>query len=399
MIRRLRRSNGWSQARLAELLNAAADRDTNTRHDVYRWEAGKRVPHVWLPTLAQVLNVPRETLERATVGTSQPGPLATIAELLPADSDPLLPLSTTRTGHQIGNQTVDDLFGRIHGLRLADDVVAGGDLMVPAFRELRSVSRLYRESTHTEEVGTKLLVAIGELAQIAGWIASDAGRHGQAEQAYHLGISAARQAEDNTLTGNLIGSLAYQYANTGRPQDSVTLAKAAIEVTGPDAPPRARALAYDREAWAFTKTDRAQEAMWALGIAREALHARTDQDRGELAYLYWVTAEELDIMEARCYTELSRPLRAVPLLTTVLDRYDAAHARELALYLSWLAIAYIAANEPEEAAKTTRRMVTVAGDLSSERLITRARAVFERLSPFDHIPDVADVLSLLSEGF
>ena len=40
MIRRLRRANGWSQARLAEILNAAAGRDTNTRHDVYRWEAG-----------------------------------------------------------------------------------------------------------------------------------------------------------------------------------------------------------------------------------------------------------------------------------------------------------------------------------------------------------------------
>ncbi|MEU0483712.1 hypothetical protein ABZ260_31555 [Streptosporangium sp. NPDC006013] len=37
--------------------------------------------------------------------------------------------------------------------------------------------------------------------------------------------------------------------------------------------------------------------------------------------------------EARAYTELRRTLRAVPLLTEVLTRYDATHVRELALYL------------------------------------------------------------------
>ena len=216
-------------------------------------------------------------------------------------------------------ETVDDLYGRIHGLRLADDVLAGGDLIVPALRELRSASRLYRESTHTEAVGTTLLTAIGELAQIAGWIASDAGHHGRAEQAYHLGISASRQAEDHTLTGNLIGSLAYHHANTGRLHDALTLVEAATTITGPDAPPRARALVHDRRAWTHTRTNNPQETIRALVNAREALDAYVAGDE-EPAYLYWVTTEELDIMEARCFTELSRPLRAVPLLTKVLDR-------------------------------------------------------------------------------
>ena len=43
-------------------------------------------------------------------------------------------------------------------------------------------------------------------------------------------------------------------------------------------------------------------------------------------------------------------MRAIPILTDVLSGYDATHARELALYLSWLAIAWADANEPEEAA-------------------------------------------------
>lgn len=79
-----------------------------------------------------------------------------------------------------------DLQQRVHGLRLADDVIAGGDLIRPALRELRSAVKLYRESSHTDDVGRELLRQIGELAQIAGWIASDAGQHSEAEQIYRF---------------------------------------------------------------------------------------------------------------------------------------------------------------------------------------------------------------------
>jgi len=391
MIRRARRAHGWSQTRLAEELNAASGRCTSTRQDVYRWETGRRVPVFWLPFLARVLGIPRRTLERATAGTAPPGPASPLAELLPAETDPLLPLATARTGHRIGERTVEDLTGRVHGLRLADDVLAGGDLIGPAFRELRAAVRLYQESTHTERIGNALLTAIGELAQIAGWIASDAGRHGQAEQAYRLGISAARQAHDTTLAGNLMGSLAYQHANTQRPADAVTMATEAARVTGDRAPARARALALDRLAWAHTKADHPQDTIRALGQAREALDTHHDGTE-EPGYLYWVNDEELQIMEARCHTELHRPLRAVPLLSAVLDRYDASRARELGLYLSWLAVAYADANEPEAAAGTAERMITVSGDVPSDRLTTRTRTVLDRLRPFTTTPEVRDLL-------
>jgi hypothetical protein len=138
----------------------------------------------------------------------------------------------------------------VHGLRLADDVIYGGDLIRPALRELRAAVRLFREGSFTEEVGRQLLTQIGELAQIAGWIASDAGQHAEAERIYRLGLSAARQADDRTLAGNLAGSLAYQLSNTGRETEGLTLARTALAEAGNDAPAKARALYWDRVAWA-----------------------------------------------------------------------------------------------------------------------------------------------------
>ncbi|MGW7366537.1 helix-turn-helix domain-containing protein [Streptomyces sp. NPDC054841] len=391
MIRRLRQAKGWSQARLAaEACRAAGlPPDSLTRQDIYRYEKGKRTPREWLPSLAAALDVSANELEQAATSDAQEGAPVTVADFLPA-TDPLAPLKAG-PGRRIGAGDVTDLAGRVHGLRLADDFLAGGDLIGPALRELRSAVKLHREGSHTEEVGRALLVQIGELAQIAGWIASDAGRHEEAERIYKLGMSAARQAGDGTLVGNLAGSLAYQYSNTGNAKESLTLARAALEAAGDDAPPKARALYLDRIAWAHTQANEAQSAIRALGQASESL-ANDSEARESPQYLYWVEAGELQVMESRVYTELKKPLRAVPLLREVLARYDATHTRELALYLSWLAVALADANEPEEAATTAQRVILLSADIASERTAERVKVVLHRLDEYRDVPEVREVL-------
>lgn len=395
-IARLRRAAGKSQRQLAAELCALSGIQSVTRNEVSRWERGGRIPEAWLPFLARALRAPLAELERVAayargeIDTAPPGPVATLASLLPA-GDPLTSASD-RPGGRIGADDVAALAGRVHGLRLADDLLTGGDLIDRAFRELRSAVRLHREHVYTDATGRALLVQIGELAQIAGWIASDAGRHDDAEHAYRLGISAARQAGDGPLAANLAGSLAYQWSNTGRERDAVALAVAALDDAGHEAPAKTRALFLDRIAWAYVRASEPQAAMRALGQA----HAALDDGHGPEApqWAYWVCREELDVMDARVYTELRRPLRAVPLLTDVLARYDATHSRELALYRSWLAVALADANEPEQAADTARQVITASADMTSERTADRSRVVLRRLLDYD---DVAEVRALLDE--
>ncbi|WKE68547.1 helix-turn-helix transcriptional regulator [Streptomyces sp. WP-1] len=391
----LRRHSGRSQRQFAAVLCAVSGAQSITRNEVSRWERGERVPDAWLPTFAQVLGVPLRELEQAAAyarGDAQavlPGVAATLGDLLP-DGDALEPLSAP-CGRRIGATTVDGLAARVHGLRLADDVLSGGDLIAPAFRELRAAVRLYRESEHSEETGRGLLVQIGELGQIAGWIASDAGRGDDAEHAYRLGLSAARQAGDAPLVAQLAGSLGYHLTNSGREREGLELAKAAVAEAGPDAPATTRALFLDRVAWAHTRAGEAQPALRALGEAHAALDATGGPPAPKWAY--WVNREELEVMDARVFTELRRPLRAVPLLQDVLGRYDATHAREVALYRSWLAVALADANEPEQAAEEARRVIGTSGDLSSERTAERARTVLHRLREYKDVPEAREVLA------
>lgn len=72
LIRELRDSHGWSQARLADELRKASGRDTLTREYISRWEHGAKKPGpFWLKHLAAVLEVPIEVLERGDVDRRQ----------------------------------------------------------------------------------------------------------------------------------------------------------------------------------------------------------------------------------------------------------------------------------------------------------------------------------------
>ncbi|MFC5182826.1 transcriptional regulator [Actinomadura harenae] len=360
-------------------------------HMIKEWERGLHRPSPRYRSLYALatgrtedeLFGPERSAQRAEPLGSLPG--------LPLPSGELSARLAEITGRRVGAGIVTDLAARVHGLRLADDLLAGGDLFVPAVRELENAIRVHRESSHSEQTSRELLALIGEFAQIAGWVASDAGEHDRAAEIYRLGIDAAREAGDRTLESNLLGSLAYQVANVGEPAEGVELARASLDVAGPDAPPRARALAWDRFAWANARAQDRAATVEALGQASAALDQNEHQD-ADPGYLYWVSEGELQVMEARAYTELRRPLRAVPLLADVLSRYDATHTRELALYLSWLAVALVDANEPEEAAAVTSRMLDLSAEVASDRTAKRAHLVLERLRPFESSPPVAQVL-------
>ena len=396
-IRAERRRNLWTQREMAKQLADAADEHTRARlptresltRNIKDWEAGKHRPKDPYPMLySRVFAMEEHQLFDNGGALPRRTPAEILNELLREES-PLAPIAN-RTGRSIGRETVTDLSARVHSLRLADDLIAGKDLIQPAFRELDAAVRIYREGNYREDVGKGLLVAIGEFAQIAGWVASDAGQHAEAARTYRLGISAAVEAGDGTLASNLIGSLAYQTSNSGDPTQGIALAYTALEAAGPHNSPRARALAWDRVAWAHVRAGEAQAAMRALGEADTAL--TNPGSENEPTYLYWVNAAELQIMSARAYTELRRPLRAVPLLTDVLSRYNATHSRELALYLSWLAVALTDANEPEEAAQAAERMLNLSADVASDRTTQRAKIVRSRLETYRDLPQVRELL-------
>lgn len=325
-------------------------------------ETGKRtVKPEHIEAYARALNIPTNIL----LGPPD-DPLRVAHEWLVSDSPSAI---QSAAGRRVGASLIEQLENRVIELRHLDDMIGGRDLYPVVRKELSDVEELVRSSSYPEPIGKRLLIVVGELAQLAGWVASDAGRYAEAQHVYLDGVSAAREADDRTLAAQLLSSLSYQMANVGNPQDAALLARSAAR--GADnAPPAAHALLLEREAWASARSHDRVATRRALDAVDYA-YANRSSDIAEPEWVYWLNRNEIDIMAGRCLIELGNPVDAEPLLTRAIGSYDKNHAREVALYLTWLAEAYAKAGVVDAARETIERARRKARRVNSTRLDVR----------------------------
>lgn len=320
-------------------------------------------------------NVRRRTV--LTAGTS-----AGLAAALPALHSPPAAPPTITSGY------VDQLRARTARLRRLDDILGGGDTYRVYLSEYQRTKRLLRTSRTTSDSRRGLLCLISEQAQQAGWAAFDGGQPKEAATLYEESMAAAREVGDGDLFGNALAFLAYQTAE--RDQGAEIAARGCASISS-HTPAGVRALLYERLAWACATANRPGDTERALTAARAALEEQR-HDETTPDWAAWVDETELNIMTGRCWTELRRPLRAVPILTAALARYEDHHGRDKALYLSWLADALLTAGEVEEAARVTSKALDLAVGVASVRPRQRLAPVLTKLSPHKKLPVVRDAL-------
>ncbi|GAA1532834.1 hypothetical protein GCM10009827_058500 [Dactylosporangium maewongense] len=284
-----------------------------------------------------------------------------------------------RAGRRIGSSTVEHVEQRVHQLRLLDDHVGGEETFALVTAEVAATAELLQLASYTEDVGRRLLVGLGELCQVAGWVASDAGRHRDAERLYLTGLRAAHAGGDRAGAANNLSSLAYQVSNVGDPRDAVLLARSAFRGAEQHASATTRALLLERVAWAHARAGDAHACDRTLAaVERELEHQRPDDDP---VWVYWLSSDEVEIMAGRCWTELRRPLRAVPILERATAGYGADIARETALYLTWLAEAFVQAHEVDQAADAATQALRLARVARSVRATERVEVLRRVLEP------------------
>ncbi|MER7418488.1 hypothetical protein ABT346_17190 [Micromonospora peucetia] len=98
-------------------------------------------------------------------------------------------------------------------------------------------------------------------------------------------------------------------------------------------------------------------------------------------------------MTGRLWSELRRPLRAVPELEQTLRRFDDTYARDKALYSTWLAGAYLDAGEVEQAAEVLTQSKRLCEGIASPRPAARIDAIRKRLMPYREVAVVAEALA------
>ncbi|MFC9250976.1 helix-turn-helix domain-containing protein [Amycolatopsis thailandensis] len=325
-------------------LSAMASRTRYSRNYLSQLESGARpVNRDHVVAYSRALNVAVDALYGPPLD-----PLRVAHEWLVADRPVMM---QQEAGRRVGESLAGELEERVIEIRLLDDTLGGGDLIPLVWRELADVAEVVKTASYTEPVGRRLRVVVGELSQLAGWVASDAGHYVEAQRPTSKAYPRQTTPETRPSPGKLLSSLAYQMANVGNPADAALLARSAA--TGARAaPPVVRTLLLERVAWASARSRDRVAAERALDAVDDAYESRSP-----------------DIIE------LGDPAGAAPLLTSAIDGYDADHAREVALYQTWLAESYARAGELDAARGVIERARTAATALNSARLVRRVEEI------------------------
>jgi transcriptional regulator with XRE-family HTH domain len=295
-----------------------------------------------------------------------------------------------RAGRRVGARLAAATAERVNRLRHLDDYLAGADLEAAVGRELAVTSAVVRNASYSDVVGGQLLGTLGDLCQLAGWVAVDAGCDRRACHLYAIGLSAAHAAGDAPLAGQLVSSLAYLLASRGRSADAVLLAESALAGCGSEATATTRALFLERVAWAHARVAARGATERALGEVEDAFGQRTPGD--DPPWTYWLTPGEIDVMAGRCYVELGLPDRAIPTLARSVAAYDEERPREAALYLSWLVEAHAQAGEAEQAAALAGQVLDLTRRTASVRTVARVHHLCGILRPHRGVAGVREFL-------
>ncbi|MGH4001477.1 MAG: hypothetical protein ACRDTJ_28905, partial [Pseudonocardiaceae bacterium] len=270
-------------------------------------------------------------------------------------------LAAALGGGQVGATLIEQIEETIPQLRQLDDQHGGGGTsLFYVHAQFQVVGQLLQTAGHGEQVTRRLLVALAELGQLAGWMAADAERHGLAQRYYLTALRAAHNAGDKALGAHVLGAMACHAASREEANDAVSLGTAAVEMAH-RSPVIVKALVTSRLAYGYALVGDADRFHTAHGRARElAEHSTGHQPR----WAYYVNPRFADTqggfyqvsLGMACSRNSRRHLgNAVTLLTPeATAASDYPYPREALLSGTALATAYVGLGELEQACDVGR---------------------------------------------
>lgn len=342
---------GWSPKALARKLNRVFGAGTVAESAPYHWRDGGSLPRSPLPMMAAYV-LSQELGRAISVAALWQGRAGDSSALVPADTDLARPwtvqgmeaivedwvmgglvdrrrfLAISGAGLlAIVAQYLDGTAGRgqyapriapsngadplvdqveqhLPMLQLLDDEHGGARHLPYVGAQFRAVGLLIHDGGHSPVVTSRLIRALAEIGQLAGWMAFDAADHGLAQRYFATALRAAHQANDLPLCAHILGDLSFQAASRGHPADAIALGEAARRASEA-APPAARASVLSRLAYAYAAAGRDNDFAHTRGSARELIASR-DGSQEEPRWMYFLTDNHLDCQAGYGFIQMGR---------------------------------------------------------------------------------------------
>ena len=250
---------------------------------------------------------------------------------------------------------------------------------------------------HPDPIRREIFGAAAEVAQLLGWSAYDAGRHGAAQRYFMQGLRLASEAGDPVLGGRLLSNLSHQANYLGRYSEAVQFARAAQTGAAGRATPTVNAMFLAMEARALASSGDARMCAQVLNRAEQAFAQRDPTD--DPAWISYFDALELAGEAAHCFRELGLPQETQMFAAQAIDPVDTPPRTRAFISMVTAAGAFSAGNL-DEALSLAHDALGLTGSLQSSRYVRYLtdfhRSLTERHT---HDPAVRQFTELLAKTY
>lgn len=288
--------------------------------------------------------------------------------------DSLLPSHTDRQiPHHVGVGDVAVIEQTTAAFRAMDRKYGGEVSRSAAIAQLRAALGL-RNASGTEEVKSRLLVAIADLATAAGWASYDVEQHDIARRLWMIALDTARQARhlrSADLTALVLVDIAHQAVHLRRPTEALKLLRlAATTETGSEHPVSTSTRGYIAayRAQCHGMLGKSEPCLNSLAESMDYFTASPDERPWTQPVTpAGIAAHQGQALYLLAQAESRHATRAIEQLRLAVDGFGPAYARSHALNSASLAGTYFLAGEVDSAIATGHAAVTGITALSSTR--------------------------------
>ncbi|MEH0934187.1 helix-turn-helix domain-containing protein [Micromonospora psammae] len=282
------------------------------------------------------------------------------------------PQPVTQDGRRtVGQPDIDTIREMTATYRRLDNQYGGGHARDAVARYLhQEVTPLVAEGRYDPTTGRRLLTAVAELTQLAGWQAYDMADHGLAQRYLTHALDLSRAAGDAGLGAEILAAMSHQATYLGHTATGVDLARAAQQTARRAGLTvlAAEALVMEAHAHATAHDDRACTV--ALHGAEQALD-RADRS-GDPQWLGYFDEAYLSAKFGHCFHALGQHHQAERFAARSL-RMDERYVRGKAFNLALLAAIHARHDEPDRASVIGAQALTLTTQLRSARAVRYLR--------------------------
>ena len=276
---------------------------------------------------------------------------------------------------------LDSVRGYIAHLISLDNRFGGADLVKLAVRFFRTTHNQLGAGAYDPRIEKDLYAAVGELAEVVGWIAYDAEQHDLVRQMNQESLYFTRFAGDRSMELLTLQNSSMHAGALGRPAEALYIARSVLE-GGYNLSPRLRSLFLTRKARAMAQGGDEGGLKIFDEVKSLFLEGVSDSDP---AWAWWVDERELAWHEAMAQRDLDRSAIAIEEFEHSVEATQPTEIRSQYLHRAYLLQAQMEMGAWQDFEKTVQSIIPLAPQVASTRTVVILRHVVERISQAEHL--------------